>query len=415
MLWLIIGYMYLYIHRPFEIWPSLGELRIELLYMMVTCGYWLTSARKQWLSNPLQNAFFAFAAAAMVCWALSPWFDAGAAAMDRYYKLLIFFLLLVTSVRDEKDLRLLLMAYLGIMAFYMLHSLWCFRGGRYHYRMGIVRLIGVDTTHGDPNAFGACVLNSLVYVVPLWHTIREKWERLALAGYSLLGVMCIALTGSRTSFAGLVLLIAMVCAMSKRRWMMAFLAVVLAPVAFLALPPSLQTRFETIVNPAAGPANAKESADGRIEGLLVGIDLLQKFPLSGCGPGAWKPASRRELESHNLYGQVMGEMGVLGIATFSLVLLAFWYNVRCIARRYRENPDSDLKFLASVGQASGFVLILLLIEGFAGHNLFRFSWLWYGAFLIIARHCVEARVVRPVPGFWQSPAFVPNAWGSFAR
>jgi O-antigen ligase len=172
---------------------------------------------------------------------------------------------------------------------------------------------------------------------------------------------------------------------------MALFAVLAAPLAFLALPSSLQTRFETIINPSVGPANAKESADGRLEGLLVGVDLLQRFPLSGCGPGAWKPSTGRELESHNLYGQVMGEMGALGIVTFGFVLLAFWYNIHRIARRYREHPEWSPDFLAHVGKASGFVVILLLLEGVAGHNLFRFSWLWYGAFLIIARHCVETR------------------------
>jgi hypothetical protein len=419
MLWLIIGYMYMYIHRPFEVWPSLGDLRIELIYMILMCGYWLAAARKQWTSNPLHKAFFAFFFAALLCWALSPWPDHGALAMDRYYKLLVFYLILVTSVRDEEDLRRVLIAYLAVMTFYMMHSLWSFRGGRHHFRMGIVRLVGVDTSHGDPNAFGACVLNSLVFVVPLWHSVRQQWERVALASYAMLGVLCIGLTGSRTSFAGLVLLIALVCAASKRRWSMAFLAVVLAPVAFMALPPSLQTRFETIINPAAGPANAQTSAEDRIEGLRVGAELLQRFPLSGCGPGAWIPASRRLLEAHSLYGQVMGEMGVLGIATFAFVLLAYWYNVRRIARVYREHPEWKLDFLAYVGQASGFVLILLLFEGIAGHNLFRFSWLWFGAFLTIARHCVEARAVGLAPVrqtvIRQAPAFPPNAWGSYAR
>lgn len=99
MVWLIIGYMYLFIHRPFEIWPSLGDLRIELLYMMVMCGYWLVAARKEWLPNVLHFAYGAFAFAALASWAMSPWASFGADTMDRYYKLLVFYVILVTSVR----------------------------------------------------------------------------------------------------------------------------------------------------------------------------------------------------------------------------------------------------------------------------------------------------------------------------
>ena len=44
-------------------------------------------------------------------------------------------------------------------------------------------------------------------------------------------------------------------------------------------------------------------------------------------------------------------------------------------------------------------VFLLLFMGNFGHNLFRFTWLWYGGFLIIARHCVEVRLAEwePVP------------------
>ena len=37
---------------------------------------------------------------------------------------------------------------------------------------------------------------------------------------------------------------------------------------------------------------------------------------------------------------------------------------------------------------------LLLFMGNFGHNLFRFSWLWYGGFLIICRHCLERRLLE---------------------
>jgi hypothetical protein len=35
---------------------------------------------------------------------------------------------------------------------------------------------------------------------------------------------------------------------------------------------------------------------------------------------------------------------------------------------------------------------LMLFLGWFGHNLFRYNWVWYAAFLIIARECVRQRV-----------------------
>ena len=38
-------------------------------------------------------------------------------------------------------------------------------------------------------------------------------------------------------------------------------------------------------------------------------------------------------------------------------------------------------------------VLMLLLMGWGGHNLFRYTWLWYGGFLIIARHCNEAAIL----------------------
>src|SRR5438874_76360 len=77
MLWLLIGYMYLFIHRPFEIWPSVGVFRIELVYMLITGSIWLVNSGKRWLPNRLHWANFIFAGVVVLTWLASSWSDAG--------------------------------------------------------------------------------------------------------------------------------------------------------------------------------------------------------------------------------------------------------------------------------------------------------------------------------------------------
>ena len=38
MIWLLGGYMWLFVHRPFEVWPALGSLQIERGYMFVVAA-----------------------------------------------------------------------------------------------------------------------------------------------------------------------------------------------------------------------------------------------------------------------------------------------------------------------------------------------------------------------------------------
>ena len=157
------------------------------------------------------------------------------------------------------------------------------------------------------------------------------------------------------------------------------------------MPESLQTRFYTLIDPSVGPSNAQTSAEGRAEGLRNGVILFQRFPLSGCGPGYWRLATGGELESHILYGQVMGEMGFLGIVTFGTIVGLLFWNVHQVKSFYRRHPEIERDFLYRLVDAIGMAVILLLVIGAAGHNLYRYSWLWYGGFLTLARNCVEQK------------------------
>jgi O-antigen ligase len=260
--------------------------------------------------------------------------------------------------------------------------------------MGIPRLIGVDSSLGDPNSFGASILYTLPFVTPFWLCQPSRRVRFFLIAFVALSFICIGLTGSRGSFVGLLVWVLVMVLRSRWRWRLLGLSVLAAPLLFAALPGSLQTRFETIINPEVGPKNAQGSALSRLEGLMKGVELWQKNPLTGCGPGAFRPATGSLLESHNLYGQVLGETGSLGAITFVLVLAAFAVNLRRIWLAYRRHPEWERDFPYQLANALALALFMMLFEGNFGHNLFRYSWLWYGGIVIITWHCVQQREAR---------------------
>ena len=395
MVWLLLGYMFLFIHRPFEIkgWEILADIRLERLYMLATLLGVAAWPGKRWVSNRLNLTVLGFAVAVLVCWLASPWGTAGEGRVEDFFKVLVFYVLLLLVVHDEASLKRLVWGFLAVLAVYMAHSLVEYANGRHVFRMGIPRMIGVDQTMGDPNSFGATLVYSLPFVVPLWAEASKR-RRWLLGGYVSLVVLCVGLTGSRSAFVSMILAALLVILRSRGRWRLAVMGMVAAPVLFALLPMALQTRFETIINPEVGPANAQVSAEGRIEGLLNGLKLWNDNPLTGCGPGAWRPATRSPIESHNLYGQVMGELGTLGILAFAAFLACFWVNLRWVRKTYRSNPDWEHDFLYRMNQALGLAVILLLFEGNFGHNLFRYNWYWYGAFLIVVRYCVQQRLQR---------------------
>ncbi len=394
---LLIGYMFLFIDRPFEVWPILGDLHFERFYMLGTMSVWLIYPGKRFLPNRQQAAYALFAFAVLACWVMSPWSEQGQPVVEDWFKVVVFYVLLVTTVHDERTLRKMVVGLVAVMGLYLLHSLREYLGGRHTYRMGIARMIGVDSTLGDPNSFGASILFVLPFVPALWRSgVGGRRGKVLLVGFLGLCSLCILLTGSRGSLIGLVIWGVLTLIRVRRAWLWMLVAAALSPVVFMALPESLQTRFETIVNSEAGPENARESGEGRIEGLFKGLALWGDNPLSGVGPGAWRPATRSKIESHNLYGQLAGEMGTLGVLTFGFLVWCFWSNLRRMKRIRQREPEAANEFLFQLSSAIGMSLFLLLLMGFFGHNLFRFTWLWYGGFLIIANHCVARRVVAAI-------------------
>jgi len=391
--WLLIGYMFLFIDRPFEVWPWLGDLRVERIYMCFTLAVWAVYPNKRFLPNLQHAAYAALATAVVAAWVMSPWMDKTQPIIEDWFKIIVFYGLLVTTVHDEKALKKMALGFLAVMALYLTHSLKEYIAGRHTFRMGIARMIGVDTTLGDPNSFGASIIYVLPFVAAIWRTgWGGRMGRFALLGYTGLSALCILLTGSRGSLIGLVLWFLILMMGHRKRFLWLTLFVCSAPAVFVALPDSLQNRFETIVNPEVGPANAKESGEGRIEGLINGLTLWSRNPISGIGPGAWRPATGSTIESHNLYGQILGETGTLGAMAFLAVVGCYIMNLMWVRKVRKAYPEWGNDFVFQIPNAVATSLFLLLFMGNFGHNLFRFSWLWYGGFLIISRYCIEERL-----------------------
>ena len=400
MIWLLGGYMWLFVHRPFEIWPILGTLQIERVYMIVMLVVWLIAPGKGWASNRIHYAMGFFTLALAASWLASPYMAKPLCTdtIENYFKVAVFYVLVLTTVRDERGLRLLILMFLWAVGLYMAHSMLEFMHGRYQWRMGIRRMIGVDQTFNDPNAFASTLVFSLPLTMPIWASRPSPFLRLALLAFTLGVCACVALTGSRAGFVGLCAFAMLALLVTVRR---KALVVVLGGIvgvagfgiAVVALPAELQNRYLTLVDSSYGPKNAAQSASGRMTGFLLGVEAWEKSPLLGHGPRAFDFATGRMGGAHNLYGQILSEMGALGVLTFGALVVCFALNWLEVRRSYRHHPDWPHDFPFHVSRAIGLILVLLLLLGWSGHTLYRYNWQWFASFQAIAVYCVRRKIL----------------------
>ncbi|WP_306549713.1 O-antigen ligase [Desulfobulbus sp.] len=312
-----------------------------------------------------------------------------------YAKTVLVYLLMLAVADDEFSLQLLIKAFVFSMMFYMLHSLWEYHNGRHEYRQGIARMIGVDETHNDPNAFGASVVLSLPFVYVLLCSEAKSFMRKLYFSYFALAILCVILTGSRSAsiaFVFLVLLWGGSQKGSKKKWLILLVLFSLGAV-WTVMPVDKRERIRTIWDTDAGPKVASDSAKGRLFGWQVSWEMFKQKPFTGVGPGGknfigYRMAHNVDAvvgtvpsphQSHNLYGQVLAEFGLPGALLFVGLIFATWKNSRRALRILGAYSREEGLFLCSLARAIMASLLLLLLLGLAGHNFYRTLWLWLAA------------------------------------
>jgi Lipid A core - O-antigen ligase and related enzymes len=399
MRWLLVGYMWLYIHRPFEVWPWLGDFSVERVYMIVTLAACFMTGNISWPSNRLSWAFGAFFLISVASWLLSPYSVVGQKVVEDYAKVATFFILLTSVLRDRRDLRFIVAAFLVCMALYMVHSLREYGNGRYEWRMGTARMVGVDKTYSDPNTFAASIVYSLPMLLPWWLDAPTRRTRVLVLGYLGLAVTCILLTGSRTALAVTATLGTLgALGVARHKIRLALMLAVIAVTAWGLLPEDRRMRFQTILDPSVGPANAQVSAESRQVFFRQAVQVWQANPVFGVGPGAFGSYIGHGQQAHTLYGQLIAETGTLGVLAFLAIVGGIYLNYREAKRISKARDPAESRFPLYVCLAVALAVPLLLAMGFGGHNAYRYTWMWYGAFQIIALQVLHVPVPNPHPG-----------------
>jgi hypothetical protein len=108
-------------------------------------------------------------------------------------------------------------------------------------------------------------------------------------------------------------------------------------------------------------------------------------------PRAFDFATGRMGGAHNLYGQILSELGTLGVLTFGALVVCFALNWLEVKRAYQNHSEWPRDFSFYVSRAIGVILVLLLLLGWSGHTLYRYNWQWFAAFQAIAVCCVRTK------------------------
>jgi len=216
----------------------------------------------------------------------------------------------------------------------------------------------VGSTFNNPNILGEYLIMMIPLALSLlWYKKKIIYKGVFVAMLGIMGI-CMLYTFSRGAWLGLMLAMVGFCIVRDKRLFALFLiALFIMP---FVLPPSVMNRFTSIGN------MQDTSSSYRMSILLGSLRMVQDYWLTGIGMGSeafkaiypkYSLAAAYAHHSHNIYIQVILEMGISGAVVFMTTLLVF---VRATLAHQAKTRDA---FLSSVMIAACTGIAGYLVQG----------------------------------------------------
>jgi hypothetical protein len=401
----VIAYFVILNGKLGDMYPSLGAIRFELVAAVIVLISILLSGKGLYNAFPrtsqLNKPFWAFIIVGFLSMAQAvdystSWQNGG----YPLFKLCLFYIMVVASIHDRRDLNMLIWAF-------VLVTVWIGYEPVSNYIRGIAPQYGYgDVAHGR---FGAAsghvaLANTMNQAVPITGLlalcIRTRWKKLLLIGIAVFLVFGVIATKSRGGFIGLAAIGAGFAYLNRTKTKNMLVIAILAFALLIFSGASYWSHMSTITHGVHG----SRSANDRYIGLLNGISMLMKRPLLGVGIGCYAEARRQYFSyyfwSHNLYGELLGELGLASVFWF------YWmYSVwrGCKYLKINLNPhDEKLNFYHNMLTGIQFSIILRLIMGNFTHGWY--IWFWF----LMAALCVSIENIISKESFSESAAPVAS-------
>jgi O-antigen ligase len=296
-----------------------------------------------------------------------------------YGRELLFFGALVVAIRNVRDLRLMLLAYVASMAITVVLSFTAMETAA--TMTGLQRISGNESPY-DANDLGVLFMVGIPLSLIIFTSARglTKW----LAAFVLVGIpAAVALTGSRGALLGLAAVGTMLfLTVRQLSWSKKiFFAVSVITALALTAPAGYWDQMRSLLNPTSDYNFTDES--GRKATAMRGVGYALQYPLFGVGLANFgraeatispllrtnAPGDRILVNAaHNTYIEVAAELGLPALVIWCTLLFGTVFSLRRLARRLpsswaRGTEEERLLYGASV-------YIPISLVGFAVTSMF---------------------------------------------
>ena len=369
--------------NPGEIYPMLSSLHFERILVLVTLLGSLV--RKEPLIFPkLTKRLLIFWASMFITVPFSFWPGGDFQFTLDFGRIILYHFLIANLVDTQKRFQVLLLVFAGLIGWVGGGALWGYVHGSFDpmaIRNGFERATGLSESNGNPNTIGLTMLSGLPIVVLLFG-FAKYWQKFVGFLITLISIIAVLLTGSRTSFAILCILTASFV-LNRRTIKFVPVFVVLAIAAWAVIPAQYKDRYGQIMDVVEG-TKTDESFEAHRLAREAGLHMFLDYPLTGVGAGQfpiaagqkyWPGPNKLWENPHNLYLQIPAELGIVGVITWLSFAVPFIGTARRLKRQFANVAYAHIPPpLRGFPRACLFSVAGLFIGGMFGHVLYRHTW-----------------------------------------
>jgi O-antigen ligase len=307
----------------------------------------------------------------------------------QFIKAVVFYYFTIKFVREEKQLKILMVVFLASQSFRILEPLYLHVTTGYWGSLASManweylnRLSGAPHDIVNPNGL-AFIIVSVIPFLFYYSGINKKVFFLSLFCMPLF-IWALMLTSSRSGFIALLAVIGLIVMKSRHKVIMLVMIILSAIVITPLLSADQQDRYLSITS--QDTKNAESSA-GRITGTIESFKVAFHKPLFGHGLGTSREANYnftgRDQPAHNLYAEVAQELGFIGLFIFILYILTIIKELKRVGVDWLERELQKPNFLQASWNALRVFVFMNLLFSMASYGLSNYEWYFMPALIVI--------------------------------
>lgn len=381
----VLGFMYFYFWKIPNYFPVFMHLQAELIYGLLLIPIIIFSYPTLDISikdDAIIKWFYCFLGAYILSFIFS-WDHAYSwdSSVYHYIKVLLIAFGILVTIRDEVDLKIVLWGIVLMYAYLAYEPLYGFltNTGASEQMYGDVYVSDLGILSGHVS-----LANNMNQMIPiaafLMFTVKNKLLRVLSSVPLLIFLICLVASKSRGGVIGFILFIMLLILLGRdviRSGMV--LGIIVAILIF----------FGGILHGTFNRIDTS-STEGRLVRVIHGIEMVRKGNIVGVGPGCYILASSKyfghTMMAHNLYGELIGDLGIPGTLTWVFFIKAVLSRLNTIRRKAHKelNEPASIWYYLALGLLLS--MLVRLFVGLGSHGIYFFSWYVFGILTVhIAR------------------------------